>query len=367
MRVAVLMGGTSDERDVSLASGAQVARALREAGHEVVAVDTARGVLDAGEEARLLGSGVSAAPPEVGVLESLDEGDTVALTRDPSLGEVDVFFLALHGGSGEDGTIQALLDVAGVAYTGSDRLGCSLAMDKEITKRLLRDAGIPTPDWLVGPQRAEDVERALGVPVIVKAAAGGSSLRLVLAHDRAELASTIVESEHWNDLVLFERFHRGRELTVGVVGETALPVGEIVPQHEIFDYECKYQPGLAEEIFPADIPRELASRLQDLALGVHRALRMRDFSRVDFIVEDDGSIWCLEANALPGMTANSLLPKAARAAGMSFSELCDRLVSLACARRLPHDVERRPGPGAQEPSSGERGSIEPRRSGAGEG
>jgi D-alanine-D-alanine ligase len=332
MKVAVLMGGTSDEREVSLASGAQVAQALREAGHDVVAVDTARGVLDAAEEAHLLGEGVAVAPPEGVELAELDEGHTVALARDPTLAEIDVFFLALHGGSGEDGTIQGLLDVAGVAYTGSDRLGCSLAMDKEVSKRLLRDAGIPTPDWLSGQRTAEEVEGALGLPVIVKAAGGGSSLRLALAHDRRELEAAIVESETWNDVVLFERFHEGRELTVGIVGREPLPVGEIIPEHEIFDYECKYQAGMAEEIFPADIPDELAERLQELALRVHVALRMRDFSRVDFIVDAEGGAWCLEANALPGLTANSLLPKAARAAGMSFSELCDRLVGLASAR-----------------------------------
>ena len=167
MRVAVLLGGTSDEREVSLASGAQVARALREAGHEVVAVDTVRGVLGADEEAQLLQGGVRALPPGSAELAALDEGHTVALVRNPTLGDIDVFFLALHGGSGEDGTIQALLDVSGVAYTGSDRLGCSLAMDKEVTKRLLRDAGVPTPDWLTGPVTAREVEAALGLPVIV--------------------------------------------------------------------------------------------------------------------------------------------------------------------------------------------------------
>ncbi len=336
MRIAVLLGGTSDERDVSLASGAEVARALREAGHDVVAVDTVRGALSAEDEARLLAEGVGEAPPESTALVALDEGHTVALTRDPSLGAVDVFFLALHGGSGEDGTIQALLDVSGVTYTGSDRLGCSLAMDKEVTKRLLRDAGIPTPDWLVGPVTADDVEASLGLPVIVKAAGGGSSLRLSLAHDRAELEAVIRESDTWNDVVLFERFASGREFTVGVVGQETLPVGEIVPAHEIFDYACKYQPGLAEEIFPADIPEALSDRLRSMALEVHRALRLRDFSRVDFIVDDTGDPWCLEANALPGMTANSLLPKAARAAGIGFAELCDRIVRLASERLKPH-------------------------------
>jgi D-alanine-D-alanine ligase len=332
VRIAVLMGGTSDEREVSLSSGAQVARALREAGHDVVAVDTVYGALPREEEGRLLVEGVRAVPPAHGELEVLDEGHTVALTRDPSLGTVDVFFLALHGGSGEDGTIQSLLDVARVAYTGSDRLGCSLAMDKEVTKRLLRDAGIPTPDWMCGSPTADQVEAALGLPVIVKASGGGSSLRLVLAHTRAELEDALAQSRAWDDLVLFERYVRGRELTVGILGDEALPVGEIIPSHEIFDYECKYQPGLAQEVFPADIPPELAARLQLLALDAHRALRMRDYSRVDFIVDAEGTPWCLEANALPGMTANSLLPKAARAAGIAFSELCHRIAGLAAAR-----------------------------------
>ncbi len=327
------MGGTSDEREVSLSSGAQVARALREAGHDVVAVDTATGVLPRADEERLLTSGVRSDPPGRESLTRLDEGHTVALARDPSLGEVDVFFLALHGGSGEDGTIQGLLEVADVAYTGSGRLGCSLAMDKDVTKRLLRDAGIPTPEWLAGDPTAEEVVEALGLPVVVKAANGGSSLRLLLAHDRAELDAALELARGFDDVVLVERYVRGREMTVGVLGDEALPVGEIVPAHELFDYECKYQPGLAREIFPADIPGGLARLLQDLALRAHRALRMRDFSRVDFMVDESGGPWCLEANALPGMTANSLLPKAARAAGISFPELCDRIAGFALARR----------------------------------
>ena len=333
MRVAVLMGGTSDERDVSLSSGAEVADALREAGHEVVAVDTTHGLLSREEEVCLLSGGVDAAPPGASDLARLDERHTVALTRDPSLHDIEVFFLALHGGSGEDGTLQALLDAARVTYTGSDRLGCSLAMDKEVSKRLLRDAGVPTPDWMTGQPSEAEVVETLGLPVIVKASSGGSSLRLILAHDRAELVGAIEESRGWDDVVLFERYHSGRELTVAVLGAETLPVGEIIPEHEIFDYECKYQPDMAQEIFPADIPETLAKRLGELALTAHRALRMRDYSRVDFIVDEDGQPWCLEANALPGMTANSLLPKAARAAGIEFPELCDRIMLLAAARK----------------------------------
>jgi D-alanine-D-alanine ligase len=338
MRIAVLMGGTSDERVVSLSSGVQVARALREAGHDVVAVDTVRGPLAPRDEELLRQEGVRPAPPTPEELRGLDESNTVALTRDPALGPVDVFFVALHGGSGEDGTVQALLDVAGVTYTGSDRLGCSLAMDKEVSKRLFRDAGIPTPLWMTGAPSAEEVEKRLGLPVIVKVASGGSSLRLVLAHDRAGLERAIEVSRGWHDVVLFEQYCKGRELTVGVVGGRALPVGEIIPRNELFDYECKYQPGMAEEIFPADIDGELSQRVQRLAVQVHHALRLRDYSRVDFMVDSGGVPWCLEANACPGMTANSLLPKAARAAGTSFPQLCDRIAGLARTRRSAHST-----------------------------
>jgi D-alanine-D-alanine ligase len=337
------MGGTSDERDVSLSSGVGIARALREAGHEAIAVDTARGVMSGEEERRLLAEGVRIAPPSAEELGRLDESGIVSLTRDPHLAGTDVYFVGLHGGTGEDGTVQALLDVAGVTYTGSDRLGCSLAMDKEVSKRLFREAGIPTPDWLAAPAGGPvptviEVERKLGLPVIVKAAAGGSSLRLLLAHDRAELEHALEASRSWGGLVLFERYHKGRELTVGIVGREALPVGEIIPAHELFDYECKYQPGMAEEIFPAEISSDLEQRVQRLALRAHEALRLRDCSRVDFIVDQEGVPWCLEANALPGMTPNSLVPKAARAAGMDFPALCDCIVGLARSRQAAHST-----------------------------
>ena len=334
MKIAVLMGGTSDERDVSLSSGVQVAAALRDAGHDVVAVDTARGALTTSEERQLRESGVRALPPSKQALDLLQTGDTTALTEAPEVKDADVFFLALHGGQGEDGTLQSLLEIAGLTYTGSDPTGCVLAMDKDLTKRLLRDAGIRTPDWLVGPgPTAEEAADRLGLPLIVKAARGGSSLRLTLAHDMQELTRAVEEANDYDDAVVIEKFVRGREFTVGILGDEALPVGEIIPENEIFDYECKYQPGMAAEIFPADIPEELSRRMQELALRVHRTLRLADFSRVDFLVSDDGAIWCLEANNLPGMTANSLLPKAAKAAGMTFPELCDRIAHLALERR----------------------------------
>ena len=332
MKIAVLMGGISDEREVSLASGTQVAAALRVAGHHVIAVDTTHGVLSREEEQRLLESGVNALAPAKQALDLLETGDV--LTQAPELRGVDLFFLALHGGQGEDGTMQSLLEVAGAPYTGSDPIGCVLAMDKNLTKRLLRDAGIPTPDWIMGPGlSAEEAAARLGLPLIVKASRGGSSLRLRLAHDMHELADAVEEADKYDDAVVLEKFIRGRELTVGIVGDEALPVGEIIPRNEIFDYKCKYQPGMAAEIFPADLPPKSAEALQEFALRTHRLLKLDDFSRVDFILDERGGVWCLEANNLPGMTANSLLPKAAKAAGMSFPELCDRIAHLALERR----------------------------------
>jgi D-alanine-D-alanine ligase len=332
VKIAVLMGGNSEERDVSLSSGCQVAKALRTAGHDVVAVDTAHGVLSRAEELAILTTGVQPEPPDPDALDLVETGDTTALTRDPRVGEAEVLFLALHGGAGEDGTLQTVLDIAGVSYAGSGSVGCALAMDKDLTKRLLRDAGVPTPEWLTGSRPPADVAAVLDLPVVVKPASGGSSLRLALAHDLDELARATELIEADGDTVLYERYIQGREVTVGILGDEALPVGEIIPSHELFDYECKYQPDLAREIFPADLPEELAERIQRLALQVHECLRLRDFSRVDFMLDGTGTAWCLEANALPGLTSNSLLPKAARAAGIEFPDLCERIARMAVDR-----------------------------------
>jgi D-alanine-D-alanine ligase len=338
VKIAVLMGGISDEREVSLASGVQVARALREAGNQVIGVDTAGGVLSEEQEASILDAGVRDPRPVDLEKDLLRTGDLRALTEEPALKGLEVVFLALHGGRGEDGTIQSLLEVAGLPFVGSDRVGCALSMDKDLSKRLLRDAGVKTPDWITvrgkmeGEARLGEVVRRLGLPVIVKPPSGGSTLGLSLAHDDTELRESLDLALEYEERVLFEAYIRGREVTVGILGDEALPVGEIIPEHELFDYECKYKPGMAQEIFPADLETAVASRLQREAVVAHEALRLRDFSRVDFILDSFGEPWCLEANALPGLTGNSLLPKAARAAGIPFPELCQRLADRARAR-----------------------------------
>ncbi|HEX7049269.1 MAG TPA: D-alanine--D-alanine ligase [Longimicrobiales bacterium] len=329
MKIAVLFGGDSAERDVSIASGAQVVAALREAGHEVVAVDTATGVLDAAGEQRLLSAGVAPVPPEQEALDLLRTGDAAMLTQAPELRDIDLIFLALHGGSGEGGTLQTLLELVGTPYTGSGPLASALAMDKDVSKRLLRDAGVPTPEWVMAPASAAEVEEHVGFPAVVKPSKQGSSVGLTVVRRPEALEEAVALAFRYDDEVMIERFIPGRELTVPILGDRALPVGEIVPQHEIFDYECKYQPGMAEEIFPADLPPEQAERAQTLALLAHRALKLENYSRIDFRMDAEGGLWCLEANTLPGMTANSLFPKGARAAGMAFSEVCDRICLLA--------------------------------------
>jgi D-alanine-D-alanine ligase len=331
LKVAVLFGGTSLERDVSLASGAQVVQGLRARGHDVVAVDTATGVLDSAAEQRLLGGQVPQVLPGEQELDLLRTGDATALTKAPELAGVDVFFLALHGGAGEGGTLQALLDLTGLPYTGSGMLGSALAMDKDIAKRLMTLAGVPTPKWLMAPVLLSDVEEFIGFPCIVKPSKQGSTVGLTVVRQGGELEAAVEFAARYDDEVMIEAFIAGREVTVPILGMDALPVGEIISKNEIFDYEAKYQPGGAEEIFPADLTGPEVVTVQSLALRVHGALKLRGFSRVDFRQDADGVFWCLEANTLPGMTAASLFPKGAAAAGITFPEVCEKLCRLAIA------------------------------------
>lgn len=330
MKIAVLTGGTSPERDVALASGLQVAGALRERGHAVGVVDLATGFVPPEREAALLPGGVGREPPSIEHLRELERGMLAAgLGEVPVVREADVVFVALHGGQGENGTVQALLEVIGVPYTGSSPLAAALAMAKGLAKHVLRDAGVLVPEWLMAPQRPADVAAAVGYPCIVKPEGEGSSVGLSLVREPRALEDAVALARRYDEDVMIEAYVAGPELTVGILGDTPLPVGEIRPKHELFDYECKYTPGMAEEIFPAAIAPELAARVKDAALRAHRALRLGGYSRIDFRVDAGGGIFCLEANTLPGMTANSLIPKAARAAGMSFPDLCEAICRLA--------------------------------------
>ncbi|HEV2671673.1 MAG TPA: D-alanine--D-alanine ligase [Gemmatimonadales bacterium] len=330
MRVTVLTGGATAERAVAFASASQIVAALRSRKHDVKVVDTAGGQLDERSERELLGGAVGLTPPAVDALaarekQMLSEG----LAELPSVREADVLFLAVHGGALEGGTLQAVLDVIGVPYTGSGPLASALAMDKDLAKRLFRATGVPVPAWFMAPVAADDVTTALGWPVIVKPSKQGSSVGLTLVKKAQDLDNAVKLAGHYDDEVMAEQFIPGRELTVGVLGDVPLPVGEIVPKHELFDYETKYTPGMSDETFPAKIDTLLARQLQEYALMAHRALKLSGYSRVDFRVTPDGDVFCLEANSLPGMTRTSLFPQAAQAAGIPFADLCERIARLA--------------------------------------
>lgn len=328
MKIAVLFGGDSLERDVSVASAAQVVTALRSRGHEIVAVDAEHGPLAEADEAAVLARRIDRRPP----LATRGSGLPRVAAKLAGAG-FDLVFLALHGGDGENGTVQALLDLHGLRYTGSGRLGSSLAWDKSISKQLFACAKIPTPAWRVAPAGARAIERELGFPVIVKPAGQGSTVGLSLVADAGGLDSAIELASRFDSQVLIERYVPGRELTVGILGDRALAVGEIIPARgDIFDYEAKYQPDAAQEIFPADISSDVARLAQTLGLAAHSALRLTHYSRVDFRLDENGGLWCLEVNTLPGLSRGSLLPQSAAAVGIPFDELCERICDAALAR-----------------------------------
>lgn len=337
MRVTVLTGGTSSERDVAIASAVQVVAALRAIGHQVAVVDTARGYILERDEPTLLAGSVGTAPPSIDQLHVFERGlllsglGNLAVVR-----EAEVLFLALHGGRGEDGTLQTLLEMIGVPYTGSGRLGSAMAMDKDISKRLFREAGVATADWVMAPAAVADVGRQFGWPVVVKPSKQGSTVGLTVVKAPGDYEGAVTLAEQYDDEVMIERFVPGRELTVGILEGQALAVGEIIPQHEIFDYECKYTPGMSQEIFPAALSKAVADECSRLAVLAHEALKLGGYSRVDFRLTPGGQLFCLEVNALPGMTATSLLPQAARADGIEFPDLCDRICRTA---RLAHATE----------------------------
>lgn len=288
MKIAVLFGGTSEERDVSIASAARIIPVLRNLGHQVFAVDTATGRLGHAQKRQLLSSAVAALPPSETEIVRVRQGASTLSPPTADFREADVVFLALHGGAGEDGRIQAVLDLAGMAYTGSSHIASAAAMDKDLSKRLFRSAGVPTPDCLMAPTSSDVVGISLGWPVVVKPNKQGSTVGLSVVREAARLQDAIDRARRFDDGVMVERFIPGREFTVGILDGAALPVGEIIPPGEVFDYESKYQAGGARKVFPA-----------------HRALKLGVYSRTDFRRDSDGGYWCLEANSLPGMERSS--------------------------------------------------------------
>lgn len=328
MHILILLGGNSAERDVSLATGGAVARALAGRGHELAGLDPATGRWF--HEAELLDvrDQIKREPPAQVDDQTASRRMTESLA-DPRVGRFDVAFLALHGGAGEDGTVQTLLGLAGVPYTGSGPLASGVAMHKDTAKRLFRQAGIPTPDWVFPARPDSRPIEALGLPMIVKPVAEGSTVGLSLLKQAAGLEDAFRIA---GPQAMCERFIPGRELSVGVLGDRALPAVEIIPEHEIYDYECKYTDGKSEFICPARLTADEAEQLGRYAREAFRALGCSGYARVDFRLTAQGEPYCLEVNTLPGMTSHSLVPMAAREAGIDFAGLCEEICTLAVRR-----------------------------------
>lgn len=328
-RIALITGGSTSERTVALAGARQVTEALRARGHAVTVVDTAAGALSETQERELLPAEVGTSPPTQEELKEIRRRELGArLTELPEAQAADLCFFLLHGRQGEGGQLQALFDLAGLLYTGSDQLGSTLAMDKDVAKKLCRAAGIPTADWRLWPLTHQEADE-LGYPLIVKPVNGGSSVGLAKASDYPTLRAAVDVALSEDPQVMVETVLPGRELTVGILGDRALGVGEIVSTSGVFDYYAKYTPGVAREIFPADVPKDLEDTLRQLAHRAHRALKLRDFSRIDFRLDAGGQPHFLEANTLPGMTSNSLLPQSAAVYGIGFEDLCEEICRLA--------------------------------------
>ena len=341
MKILVLMGGVSAERDVSLASGEAIVKALKAAGNKVIALDTAQGQKLLPDTGKYIPEGVKTKPPDTSELEK--KGKELALKAIDSFdfSEVDVIFLALHGGQGEDGTIQALLDLTGKPYTGSGVLASALAMNKAMSKKIFEREGILTPDWfLIENSNLSDlsgitnqIQNSFSFPCVVKPNDQGSTVGLSIINEKAELKKAFDFAQKYSAEFLIEKYIPGRELTVGILGDQALPVIEILPEHGIYDYECKYTSGKSNYVVPAKILEDKTKEIQAIGLKAFKSLGCEGYARVDFRYGEDDRFYCLEVNTLPGMTATSLVPKAAKAIGIDFPELVDRITKLALKKK----------------------------------
>lgn len=344
MDIVVLCGGLSTERDVSLKSGALIAGALRESGHRVVLIDSFFGYVGPAYSDpkeifdRPAGGGaaeISDSVPDLEAVKAARRQNNSSRVGD-NLIEVcraaDMVFLGLHGSDGEDGRLQALFDIEGIRYTGSGHLGSAVAMDKETAKKLMSAAGIRVAEGII-IRRSNAHAPAPFLPCVVKPRSGGSSVGTSIAHSEQEYADALWLGFEYADELLVERYIKGREIDVGVLAGEALPPIEIKPKTGFFDYKNKYQDGSTDEICPIpDLSDELDAALRDAAVRAYDALGLEVYARMDFIVDAQGAVWCLEANTLPGMTPASLLPKEARVAGVGYTQLCGRIIEESLKR-----------------------------------
>lgn len=340
MKIAVLAGGLSPEREVSLSSGSLIANALRDFGHEVAMADVYLGTGGKTPDELFSREGkyshtIPKDPPDLDLLKKeAGIGDRLIGHGISALVHAaDVVFLAMHGGMGENGQLQAYLDCMGIKYTGSGFSACLAAMDKNLSKTIFRASGVPTADWIYC--RADEAENAdVRFPCVIKPCSCGSSVGVTMVDTAEELADALAAAKKYEDKIIIEEKLCGREFSVGILGGKALPAVEIRPKGEgFYDFTKKYQQGLTQEICPAPLTEQQAARLAHLAEKAHNALGLGDYSRIDFILDErKNDFICLEANTLPGMTPLSLLPQEAAAAGISYGELCCKIAETAYAK-----------------------------------
>ena len=348
MKIIVLAGGLSTERNVALTSGTGICRALRRRGHRAVLVDMFLGlesytgkiedIFDA-PDGLCADHSVSSDAPDLEAVRRSRRDQSPSMLGQGVLqvcAMADLVFLALHGSCGEDGRIQATLDLLGVPYTGSNYVSSGMAMDKAITKRFMDAEGIRTAPWHDVRYTEADIPalvEKLETPCAVKIVNGGSSIGVELPDTREELAQTLERMLAYGNHVIVEKKIKGREIQVAVLGDGYLPAVEIIPKGAYFDYFCKYQKDGAQELCPAPITDEQWHTVGELALRLHRALGLGVYSRADFILDEEGRFWCLEINTLPGMTPTSLVPQEAAQVGLSYGDLCQRIVDESLALR----------------------------------
>ncbi|MBS6396270.1 MAG: D-alanine--D-alanine ligase [Clostridiales bacterium] len=343
MKIVVLAGGISTERDVSLISGRNIYQALKKNGHQVILIDLFLGLPEINQPLEELFTsdidwtasigGISAQAPDLDRVKAL-RPDYKSLLG-PNVLELcrisDMVFLGLHGSNGEDGRIQALFDLMGIRYTGTGHTSSALSMDKNITKQMFRGYGVPTPPGtFLRKGQSFELPESIGFPCMVKTCCGGSSVGVYRANDSLELQSALEEAFSYEDQVIIERCIIGREFSVGVVERKALPVIEIAPLTGFYDYRNKYQAGSTVETCPADLPGNLTARMQKHAEEACAAVGIQGYARVDFMLDErSGEDYALEVNTLPGMTPTSLLPQEAAALGYSFEQLCEWLLEVS--------------------------------------
>ena len=339
MNIAVLTGGLSTERDVAISSGGKIAKALRSKGHKVVFLDVYLGYEGNKTPARLfaensdliINSGISEDIPDIDSIKAArsDTGDCFLGKNVISICRyADITFLALHGGEGENGQLQAAFDILGIKYTGTDYLSAALAMDKGISRALFAQHNVNIAKG-VRFFRGDNTDSWDIFPCIIKPCSGGSSVGLSKAENKSEFDKAVSEAFAYDNEIVVEQFIQGREFSVGVLGGEVLPPIEIIPTTGFYDYKSKYQAGLTIEQCPAEISEVEDKTMRESAYAAYKALGLRAYARMDFILDKNGSAYCLEANALPGMTPTSLLPQEAAAIGIDYASLCEKIVEIS--------------------------------------